>query len=106
MGKVITFPGKETKVHSLLSKGLESEISNFPPELSDCFRNFTLELTSLSIVKKKSFELVVSDNLSEEELTKIKDGVDKIISSYRNDIVPVLKRLVEKEAELCILKYQ
>jgi hypothetical protein len=104
MGKVIKFSRSETKLKSLLSERIESGISSLPKDLADCLRNSLIEISSFSIVKQKSFDLVVSDNLPEEDLSTIKEGVEEIIKAYEKDVLPVLERLAEKEAELCMLK--
>jgi hypothetical protein len=104
MGKVIKFPRNETQLKSLLNERIESGISSLPKDLADCLRNSFLEISSFSIVKQKSFDLEVSDKLSEQEISTIKKGVEEIIKAYERDILPVLKRLAEKEAELCMLK--
>ncbi len=106
MGKVIKFQRSETKLESLLSERIESGINDLPKNLANCLRNSFSEISSFSIVKQRSFDLVVSDNLPEEEYSRIKEGVQEIIQTYEKEILPVLKRLTEKEAELCMLKYQ
>jgi hypothetical protein len=105
MGKIIKFPISKIKLQSFLSERIETILDSLPKDIAGCIRDSFLEISSLSIVKQKSFDLVVSDNLSEEELFQIKVGVEKIIKSYEKDILPVLKRLAEKEAEICMLKF-
>ena len=105
MGKIIKFPISKKKLQSFLSERIGTILGSLPKDIADCLRDSFIEVSSFSIVKQKSFDLVVSDNLSEEELSQIKEGVEEIIKSYEKDILPVLKRLAEKEAELCMLKF-
>ena len=103
MGKIIKFSRGETKLKSLLSERILSGIGSLPQNIGDCLKKSFSEISSFPIVKQKSFALTVSDNLSEDEESRIRAGVEEIIKSYEKEIFPVLKRLVEKEAEYCIL---
>lgn len=105
MGKIIKFPISKIQLQSFLSERIEAILGSLPKDISDCLRDSFLEISSFSIVKQKSFDLVVPDSLSDEELYHVKVGVEEIIKSYEKDILPVLKRLAEKEAELCMLKF-
>jgi hypothetical protein len=105
MGKIIKFPISKIKSQFFISERIENILDSLPKDIADCLRDSFIEISSFSIVKQKSFDLVVSDNLSEEELFQIKVGVEEILKSYEKDILPVLKRLAEKEAELCMLKF-
>jgi hypothetical protein len=104
MARIINFPSKGIKPKSILSDKIKSTIDSLPDELAECLSNSFSEICSFPIVKQKSFNVVVPSDLQENDLSKIKESIEIIIKSYQDEILPVLKRLSEKEAELCMLR--
>lgn len=104
MGKILKFQIDTDKTLSVLSNEIESDIKKLPQRMGICLKESFNDISSLSVIHQKSFNLVVPDNLTSEERLVIEEGVNEIIKHYQTDLLTILKRLALKEAELCMLK--
>jgi len=103
LSNIIQFPGSKLPSKLVFDEKFDDKLRDLPPKLSECLKGMYKTVSEVYATDLPSFELHIS-GLNNMQTEQIETAVVQLMGDYEERAVSMLRRIMELETEICMLK--